>query len=526
MRYDAIIIGAGHNGLVTAANLARAGLRVLILERRNSVGGIAVTEELIPGFRFNTCVDYLRWLHPRLLNELKLGDHGFNLRWSDPSVVTPLSDGDCLRLSPNASETAGSIRHFSKADSTKWFEFTDQISQFAAFLEPLYSMTPPPLPELGLESLIAMRGLLKPVRKYGRKTLVELLRVLPMTMPELLDEWFESEPLRGTLAASAIHGLCQGPMAVGTSYLFLHNHVGYRNGFIRPAGFVQSGIGSFSNAVAAAAESLGVEIRTGVAVQQILTHDNRAEGVLIENNEEVKSERIISNADPSVTFLNLVERGNLQPKFIRQLNTIKYRGALARIHLALNGLPKFNAVADDSDLRGVISISPELKYLERAYDAAKYGRFSDQPYLEIVIPSLADATLAPNGQHTMSITVQYAPYRLRNSEWNAESKEALLKSVLSTISEYFIGIEDQIEESVVLTPLDLEKQFALTEGNINHGEMTLDQFFFMRPFAGSAQYRTPVDNLYLCGSGTHPGGGITGAPGWNASREIIRELKR
>lgn len=525
MRYDSIIIGAGHNGLVAAVRLAKAGQRVLVLEKRHSVGGIAITEELIPRFHFNTCVDYIRWLHPRLLKELKLEDDRFKVQWTDPSVVTPLPDGNCLRLSADASTTAESIRQFSKADAENWSGFIDRIAQLVAFLEPLYSMTPPPVPDLGLEHLISMRGLLKPLRKYGRKTLVELLRVLPMTMPELLDEWFESEPLRGTLAASAIHGLCQGPMAVGTAYLFLHNHVGCRNGALRPAGFVQGGMGNFSNALAAAAEHLGVDIRTNAIVRKILTDENQAGGVLLGSGEEFKAHRIISNAGPSVTLLDLVGRENLEPRFTRKVKAIKYRGAMARIHLALNDLPRFRVFTDEADLRGVISISPKLEYLERAYDAAKYGRCSYHPYLEIVIPSLTDSTLAPDGKHTMSITLQYAPYQLRQGEWNKGTKEALLQSALSTVSEYAPGFGDLIEDTVVLSPLDLEEQFGLTEGNINHGEMMLDQFFFMRPVAGWAQYRTPIENLYLCGSGTHPGGGITGAPGWNASREILRDLK-
>lgn len=520
--YDSIVIGAGVNGLVTAGYLAKAGQSVLVLERRDVIGGMAVTEEFAPGFRCNPVVDYLRWFHPGVMKELNLTRHGLRIDRVRSTVVAPHPDGRPLVLSQDTAATAESIRQFSSSDASEWPAFTEYVSRLASFLEALNSITPPPAPKLSLKDLMAMRGMFGPMRKFGRKSVVELLRVLPMMMLEFLDEWFESDILRGALSAAGISGIRQGPMSAGTVYLFLQNHVGVRSGTIRPTGFVQAGIGQLTKALAEAASQVGADIRTESEVAQIVSTDGRTAGVVLANGEELSAIRVISSLDPKRTFLDQVGLQNLEPKFIRKVRNIKIQGAVARVHFALSGLPSFNSVPK-SDLVGVISISPSLEYLERAYDASKYGRLSSQPYLEVTIPSLREPAMAPAGKHVMSVTLQYAPYHLREGDWGIRRDE-VAHLVADVLDQYAPRLSNMVEATQVLTPVDLERTFGLTEGNVNHGEMMLDQFFFMRPVSGYARYRTPIRNLYLCGSGTHPGGGLTGANGFNAAREILKDV--
>jgi len=362
------------------------------------------------------------------------------------------------------------------------------------------------------------------LRKLGKKDMVEVMRILPMSVYELLDEWFESDLVRGAVAASAVSGICQGPMGGGTAYTLLHHHVGAGAGVIRPTRRVRGGIGQLSVALSAACEGAGAEVRTGAAVERIIVEGGTAVGVVVDGTE-ILAKRIVTSADPRRTFFELLEPSEMAPEFARKVSNIRYRGVCAKVHLALSGLPDFTCQPGAGDhLKGVISISPSLQYVERAFDSAKYGRVSDRPYLEVSIPSLSDSSVAPDGQHLMSIVFQYAPYTLRDGAvWDEAARERLGDLTIATLAEYAPNISSLVEARHVMTPLDLERTFGLSEGNINHGEMTLDQLLFMRPVPSASRYRAPIAGLYLCGAGTHPGGGVTGVPGFNAAREILKD---
>jgi phytoene dehydrogenase-like protein len=521
--YDAIVIGAGHNGLVTATYLAKAGLRVVLLERRELVGGAAVTEEVFPGFKFDTGAHCISRLHPKVVSDLQLADHGLELLPLDPAVFSPTLDGGHLLLWRTPEVTVDSIGQLSDKDAKRWNGFAALVTKASGLLESLYS-APPDILSKKTKDVWELLKLAGRLRRLGKRDMTEVLRVLPMTTVELLDEWFESDLLKGTLGAVGITGLFQGPMAAGTALLFLHHHVGAKQGVLRATLRVRGGMGGLSRALESTARSAGVEIRTSAWVERIVAEAGVATGVVLVDGEEIAGRRIVSNADPSRTFCGLLDPFNLDPDFMRRVRNIKFKGARARVNLALGQLPDFSCLPGDGPhLRGLISVSPSLEYLERAFDDAKYGEPSREPYLEAVIPSLTDPSLAPAGKHVMSIVVQYAPYHLKDGVWDEARREALGDRVVKTLAAYAPNLESAILHRQVLTPLDLEAVLGLTEGNIYHGEMTLDQLFFMRPVPGWARYRSPVEGLYLCGAGTHPGGGVTGVPGYNAAREILRD---
>jgi phytoene dehydrogenase-like protein len=388
-------------------------------------------------------------------------------------------------------------------------------------------MTPPDLPSREGRDLWAMLRLAMRARRLGRRQMMEVLRIFPMTVAELLNEWFESEALKGVLGAAGITGIFQGPMSAGTAFVFLHHHVGLGDGTPRGASRVRGGIGNLTRILAEAARRRGVEIRTDAPVERIVVKQGRAAGVALASGEEIEARWVASSADPGRTFGELVEPIHLDATFLRAVRNIKYRGGCARVNLALGELPRFSSAAgDDSQLRGVISISPSLRYLERAYDDAKHGALSSEPYLEAVIPTLSDPTLAPPGRHIMSVHVQWAPYHLADGVWDDAKREQLGDVVVATLARHATNLGPAILHRQVLTPLDLEARFGLTEGHIYHGELTLDQVFFMRPLPGWARYRTPVPGLYLCGAGAHPGGGLTARPGYNAARAMLEDVKR
>jgi phytoene dehydrogenase-like protein len=344
-----------------------------------------------------------------------------------------------------------------------------------------------------------------------------------MSVYELLGDWFESDLVKGAIAGSAVSGLCQGPMGAGTVYTLLHHHVGAGSGVIRPTRRVRGGIGRLSDALAAACKAAGVEVRTGAPVERIMVEGRTAVGVVVDG-AEVRAQRVVSSADPRRTFFELMEPTEMAPEFARKVGNIRYRGVCAKVHLALSGIPDFTCQPGAGDhLTGVISISPSLEYIERAFDAAKYGRVSERPYLEVSVPSLADPSVAPNGKHLMSIVFQYAPYALQDGEWDDAARTKLGDVAIETLAEYAPNVASLVEARHALTPLDLEREYGLAEGNVYHGEMTLDQLLFMRPVPGASRYRAPTAGLYLCGAGTHPGGGVTGVPGFNAAREILKD---
>jgi phytoene dehydrogenase-like protein len=522
--YDTIVIGAGHNGLVTAAYLARAGHKVLVLEQRDVVGGAAATEEIFPGFKVDTGAHRIGGLSSVVVNDLGLVRHGLELLDAEATAFVPVLEGTPLTLWRDPRKTADSIREISSADAEAWLPFTELIGKAAGFLGAAWTSTPPDVTGNDLGDLIASVKLGMKLRRLGKKDMVEVMRILPMSVYELLGDWFESDLVKGALAASAVSGICQGPMAAGTVYTLLHHHVGAGAGVIRPTRRVRGGIGRLSEALVASCEQSGGEVRTGAPVERIIVEGGTAVGVVVDG-AEIRAKRIVTSTDPSRTFFGLMEPSEMTPEFARKVSNIRYRGVCAKVHLALSALPDFTCQAGAGDhLKGVISISPSLEYVERAFDAAKYGRVSERPYLEVSIPSLSDSSVAPGGKHLMSIVLQYAPYDLCDGGvWDEVARAKLGDLAIATLAEYAPNMESLVEARHVLTPLDLERTFGLCEGNIYHGEMTLDQLLFMRPVPSASRYRAPISGLYLCGAGTHPGGGVTGVPGFNAAREILKD---
>jgi phytoene dehydrogenase-like protein len=521
--YDAVVIGAGQNGLVAAAVLARAGRRVLVLERRDTIGGTNHTAEFHPGYRVDAAFHQAGWLDPAMAEELGIGVPADAPGGPDPAVLSPLGDGVfVLPRAPRAAAEA--LRRFSAADAGRWEAFCTLTHKLAGFLQHLYGVTPPQLTSRRAADLLTLLGLGRRVRGLGKADMIELLRVLPMSAAELLDDWFETDVLKGVLGAAGITGIAQGPRSAGTAFVMLHHQVGSPHGVIRGGGIRPGGAGAMTQRFAAAAQALGVETRTGAAVAQILVQDGRARGVVLESGEEVAAAQVVSTVDPRRTMLGLVDPVELAPEYARAVQHIRCRGVSAKVNLALAELPRF-AGAEPSQLRGLISVSPSLDYLERAHDDAKYGGMSRAPYLEAVIPSLAEPALAPPGRHVMSVWMQYAPYRLEGGAWDAAARDALGDRVIECLAQHAPNLRSSIVHREVLTPRDLEDAYGATEGNLYHGEMGLDQVLFMRPVPGWGHYRTPVDNLYLGGSGTHPGGGIAGGAGRLAARAMLAETR-
>jgi phytoene dehydrogenase-like protein len=524
--YDAIIIGAGHNGLVTAAYLAKAGRKVLVLERRDLVGGAAVTEEIFPGFKVSSVADGCGYLSAAVRRDLKLDSH---VETIDSEVVafSPQPDGSHLTIYRDTAKTVAEITRFSEADAEAYPKFIELMQALAGVVGALAHMTPMDLPEVSFGDLRGAVRLLGPGRRLGRKRISELLRVLPMPAADILNEYFESGVVKGAIGANSSLGVSFGPQESGTAYTMLQSWALSGNGLFRSAGVVKGGMGALCDAIATAAKGFGAEIRTDAPVASITVGDGRVKGIKLESGEELSASTVVSNADPRTTFNRLLDPRTLGTKLLQHVANIKYQGSGLRIHLALSGLPHFAALsgsAGEAPLGGPIQIAPSLDYIERAYDCSKFGRFSDSPFLDISIPSVLDPSVAPAGQHLMSITAKYGPYELREGSWDTQ-KEAFADVVVNTLAEYAPGIRDLIAQRHVLSMPDLESIYGLPEGNPNHGEMILNQFFHMRPIPGHARYRTHLAGLYLCGVGCHPGGGVTGLPGHNAAREILKDPK-
>jgi phytoene dehydrogenase-like protein len=526
--YDAIIIGAGHNGLVTAACLARAGKKVLVLERRPTIGGIAATEEIVAGFKVSTCAHLAGTLSQAVLADLDLAKYGLQLIPLDPPLMALNLDGESLLIPRDAAKNSAAIRGGSSADAAKLEKFSRLVATLSSFLGSLYAV---PLPDRAAPGRSQWTELVKVGWKFhrlGKKQMVEFLRVLPMSIADWLREWFEGDLLRAALARPGMLGTFVGPRAQGTSLVFLHRQLGQTNGLFQTNGWVRGGIGNLPRALAQAATSHGAEIKTSAEVAGIVVKNHRATGVVLSNGDEFSATTIVSNADVKRTFLKLVEPTYLDPHFLWQVQNIRSRGTLAKVNFALDALPDFSRLAGrhvSASLGGVIHIGPTIDYLERAADDAKYRRASKQPVLEITIPSVADPSLAPPGKHVMSVWMQSAPYYLKDGSW-PEQRDGLGETVVKLIEDHAPGFTTSILHRQILTPLDLEEIFGLTEGHIHHAEMALDQIFFMRPVPGWARYRTPIEDLYLCGSGTHPGGDISGLPGYYAAQEILKHSQR
>jgi len=524
-RYDAIVIGGGHNGLVCAAYLARAGRRVLVLERRHVLGGSAVTEEVFPGFRFSVCSYVVSLLRPEIIRELDLPRHGLEILPLD-GTFTPMLDGDYLWRVNDHAKTRREIARHSRLDAEAYDEYGRAMVEMSRFVKPILELTPPDPARPGLSG---MRDLFAMLRRFRALPLLDRhnqLQLMTMSAVDFLDQWFETDVLKATMSASGIIGTFLGVRSPGTAYVLLHHYMGEIDGAFRSWGLVRGGTGSISNAIADAAREAGAEIRTNSPVARIRVRQGRATGVVLESGDEIAARTVCSGVDPRRTFLGMVGEAHLDDEFVTEIRRYKFRGSSGKVNLALEALPSFRALpGPGTHLRGAISISPSIDYMERAYDDAKYGRFSRRPYIDVVIPSLTDPTMAPPGKHVMSCFVQYAPYHLKEGNWD-EQRDRFGDTVLDALAEHAPNIRDVILDRQVLTPLDLEREFGLTEGNIFHGELTLEQLFFLRPAPGWAGYRTPIRGLYLGGSGAHPGGGIMGAPGHNAARRILADGTR
>lgn len=520
--YDAIIIGGGHNGLTAAAYLAKAGRKVLVLERRHVLGGAAVSEELYPGFTFSVCSYVVSLFRPHIMRELELAKFGMELIPLECSF-SPLPNGDALVRWPDANRTRREIARFSRKDAEAYPEFGLAMTKMARFVKDIIDNPAPDPASLKPKNLAHLLGLGNRFRDLGPDMANLHLKLLTMSAVEYLEQWFESEALIAPTSVSGIIGTFLGVRSPGTAYVLLHHYMGEIDGAFRSWGFSRGGTGQVSNAIAACARHHGAEIRTEAPVAKVLVENGRACGVVLDNGDEIRARSVISNLDPRATFTKLLEPNQLPDTFLQQINRYKLRGSSGKVNLALDFLPEFTSrPGNGPHLRGDIAIAPSLDYLERAYDEAKYGTFSSRPYLNVVIPSLVDPTVAPAGKHVMSIFVQYAPYQLATGpeSW-PEHREAFGDAVIDTLAEYCPRLKDAILFRQVLTPWDLEQEFGLSEGNIFHGELSLEQLLFMRPTSGWANYKTPIHNLWMCGSGTHPGGGIMGSPGELAAKTML-----
>jgi phytoene dehydrogenase-like protein len=522
--YDVVVIGGGHNGLVTAAYLARAGKKVLVLERRHVLGGAAVTEEVFPGFRFSVCSYVVSLLRPEIIRELDLPRHGLEILPLD-GTFTPMPSGDYLWRVNDHAKTRREIARHSRLDAEAYDEYGKAMIEMGRFVKPILGMTPPDPTSLSPRGLKDLYFLGKRFQNLSPDDQYNQVQLMTMSAVDFLDQWFETDVLKATMSASGIIGTFLGVRSPGTAYVLLHHYMGEIDGAYRSWGFARGGTGAISNAIADAAREAGVEIRTEAAIERILTKNNKATGVALKNGDEIHARVVCSSVDPRLTFLKMVGADLLPDDFVEDINRYKFRGSSGKVNLALDGLPEFTALPGaGAHLRGAISISPSVDYMERAYDEAKYGRFSRRPYIDMVIPTLTDPSVAPPGKHVMSCFVQYAPYKLKEGTWD-EKRDEFGDTVIDTIAEHAPNIRELILHRQVVTPLDLEREWGLSEGNIFQGELSLEQLFFLRPAPGWAQYRTPVKNLYMCGSATHPGGGIMGAPGRNAALKLLQDWK-
>lgn len=523
--YDAIIIGAGHNGLVNAAYLAKSGLKVLVLEKRHLVGGATVTEEMLPGYKFSVFSYVVSLLRPEIIRDLDLTSHGLKMLPLE-STLTPTQDGNSLYRSPDSHRTYREIAKFSKRDAEAYSDYSRTMYFMARAVRYMLGIIPPDPTSWKFKDLNGFLKLSKHMLGLSTDDFYMLSKLMTMSSADFLEEWFESDPLIATLSVSGIIGTNLGPRSPGTAYVLLHHYMGEVDGVARAWGFQKGGTGGVADAIASSAQSLGVDIELNKGAAKVIVKNGEAKGVALENGDELYAKTIISCLDPKLTFLKLIDDGLLPTDLTDSIRNFNTTGSSGKVNLALDGLPELTCMPGrGAHMRGSISISPSLDYIERAYDDNKYGDFSKHPFMDTIIPSMIDPDMAPPGKHVMSCFVQYAPYHLKEGTWD-EKREAFGDAVVNTLSEYMPNIKDLILHRQTLSPWDMEQMVGLSEGNIFQGELSLSQLFFLRPVAGLAQYRTPIKSYYQCGSGTHPGGGICGAPGKLSAMEILKDLKR
>lgn len=527
-RYDAVVVGAGHNGLTAAAYLAGAGLATLVLERREIVGGCCVTEEIAPGCRASTTSYIASMLRPEVIRDLELGAHGLRMVPCDPYLQVPFPDGTILPWWAEPERVVAEIRRLSPKDAQAWVRVDAKLKRLARYLQPFF-LEPPPDP--GVRGIDGLRELLRVARRFwgisGRE-IAEMVSFLTGSLGDFLDRNYESEKVKTLILANNVYGKHGGPYDAGTALgLLFHLLSGGEHEVQGFMGHVMGGMGAITQAMAAAGRKRGVEIRTNAPVARIRARGGRVLGVALEDGTEIEAPLVLSNADPKRTFLGLVEASDLPADFREAVAAIKMAGPCAKVNLALGEEPRFTATREGASPaeRVLFTLVPSLEFAERCYDQAKLGRIPDELWVDCVVASNVDPSLCPPGRHVMTCFVQYVPYRLRESDWDKE-RERLGDLVLKKIAEYAPNVPGALVARQVLTPLDLERTYGLSEGNIFHGDLSLEQLFFMRPVAGWARYRTPLAGLYLCGAGAHPGGGVTGAPGYNAAHQALRDVGR
>ena len=526
--YDVLIIGAGHNGLVTAAYLAKAGLDVLVVERRDRVGGACVTEEPWPGYRVSTLSYLCSLLQTRIIDDLNLPKFGFHIYPKDPSFFTVFPDGRHLFFWQDMARTQEELARFSKRDAEAYPEYEHELVRLAEWVEKLLMTTPPNIIRRKFSDLIGLGRLGLDAIKFRDSDLIRMVKIMTQSVRNYLDERFESDQIKATLATDGVIGTNGGPSTPGTAYIMLHHVMGGATGVRGLWGFVRGGMGSISEAIAQSAIAAGAKVQTGSGVSKILVRGGQAYGVALDSGEEITGRIVISSADPKRTFLSMLDPADLEDSFREGVEKIHIEGCSIKINLALDSLPDFTALPGSTlgpQHKATAHICPSMDYVDRAWEDASAGRPSTNPMLEITIPTTYDDSIAPPGKHIMCIFAQYAPYHLRDGDWDS-LKEGFADKCIDLIAQYAPNIPSAIIHRQVISPLDMEREYSLTGGNIFHGDMTIDQLFFMRPVAGWASYRTPLKGLYMCGSGTHPGGGVMGAPGYNAAREVLKDWRK
>ena len=526
--YDAVIVGGGHNGLTAAAYLARAGLTTLVLERREIVGGCCVTEEIAPGCRVSTTSYIASMLRPEVISDLRLAEYGLRMVPCDPAIQVPFPDGHVVPWWADRGRAKAEFAKISAKDAETFVEVDDRLKKLARYLQPFF-MEPPP--EIDTRSMRGWGDLFRVGKKFrgiSSDEVSQLISFLTGSLGEFLDHNYESEKIKTMFLANNVYGKHGGPYQPGTAIgLLFHLLSGGEHELQGFYGHVMGGMGAITLALASSGRKLGVEIRTSAPVAHIDVRDGRARGVVLEDGTEIRARIVLSNADPKRTFLKMVAASELPSEFLHSIRGIKMEGPCAKVNLVLDAEPRFTGTSPAATAleRTFYTLVPSLAFAERCYDIAKFGEVPEELWVDCVVSSNADPSLAPAGKHILTCFVQYVPYHLREGNWD-EKRELLGNRVIKKIAEYAPNVPNAIIARQVLTPLDLERTYGLTEGNIFHGDLRLEQLFFMRPVSGWSQYRTPVDGLYLCGAGTHPGGGVTGAPGHNAAHQVLRDWKK